>query len=215
MVCRSVVFVGLGTFISFYAARCSPGGEVAGTAALFVLCLGGAAGTPAGGRLATRYGRVRVVRWSYTLTVLAVAGVVLVPGPPLHLFVALASAVLYVPFSPHITPGRDYPPARVGTAGGVTLGLTAGVGGLASPLVRRLADATALRTALLPLIVSCPPSAASSCAACESRPRPARDDRHRPRGSCSGHRRTQVPDVNAPAGSAIAVVVALLEGLGK
>ncbi|WP_095935803.1 MFS transporter [Streptomyces sp. Tue6028] len=153
VVCRSVVFVGLGTFISLYASRRAPGGEVAGTTALFVLYLGGAAGTLAGGRLATRYGRVRVVRWSYALTGLAVAGVVLVPGPLLHLFVALASAGLYVPFSLHITLGQDYLPTRMGTAGGVTLGLTVSVGGLASPLIGRLADATSLRTALLPLIV--------------------------------------------------------------
>lgn len=34
------------------------------------------------------------VRWSYALTVLAVTGVVLVPGPPVYLFVALTSAGL-------------------------------------------------------------------------------------------------------------------------
>jgi FSR family fosmidomycin resistance protein-like MFS transporter len=40
----------------------------------------------------------------------------------------------------------------VGTARGVTLGLTVSVGGLAAPLLGALADATSLRTALLPLI---------------------------------------------------------------
>jgi FSR family fosmidomycin resistance protein-like MFS transporter len=40
----------------------------------------------------------------------------------------------------------------VGTASGVTLGLTVSVGGLATPLLGALADATSLRTALLPLI---------------------------------------------------------------
>ncbi|MFD4626465.1 hypothetical protein [Streptomyces sp. NPDC058475] len=104
------------------------------------------------GEGATRYGRVPVVRWSYALTVLAVAGVVLVPGPPLYLFVALTSAGLYVPFSLHITLGQDYLPTRVGTASGVTLGLAVSIGGLASPAIGALADATSLRTALAPLI---------------------------------------------------------------
>ncbi|AQW49985.1 MFS transporter [Streptomyces violaceusniger] len=152
IMCRSIVFVGLSAFISLYVRERVGGGELAGTAALFVLYVGGAAGTVAGGGLATRYGRIPVVQWSYALTVLAVAGVVLVPGPALYLCVALASAGLYVPFSLHITLGQDYLPRRVGTASGVTLGLTVSVGGLASPLIGTLADATTLRTALAPLI---------------------------------------------------------------
>jgi FSR family fosmidomycin resistance protein-like MFS transporter len=148
VVCRSIVFVGLSAFVSLHA-----GGGATGTAALFVLYVGGAIGTVAGGRLATRYGRLRVVRWAYALTVLAVAGVVLVRGPALLPFVALASAGLYVPFSLHITLGQDYLPRHVGTASGVTLGLTVSVGGVVAPFIGALADATSLRTALAPLIV--------------------------------------------------------------
>ncbi|GAB3575774.1 MFS transporter [Amycolatopsis endophytica] len=152
IVCRSIVFVGLSTFISLYATQRAGGGAVAGTAALFVLYLGGAVGTLAGGVLAARFGRLPVVRWSYALTVLSVAGTVFVPGPLLYLFVACTSAGLYVPFSLHITLGQDYLPRRMGTASGVTLGLTVSIGGLASPLLGALADATSLRTALMPLI---------------------------------------------------------------
>ncbi|MFJ4330954.1 MULTISPECIES: MFS transporter [unclassified Streptomyces] len=152
VVCRSVVFVGLSTFVSLYVRERVGGGGAAGTAALFVLYLGGAVGTVAGGRLADRYGRLKVVRRSYVLTVLAVAGVVLVPGPAVYLCVALTSAGLYVPFSLHITLGQDYMPRRVGTASGVTLGLAVSVGGLAAPALGALADATSLRAALLPLV---------------------------------------------------------------
>ncbi|MDG4534723.1 MFS transporter [Streptomyces sp. AV19] len=153
IMCRSVVFVGLSAFISLYVRQRAGGGEVAGTAALFVLYLGGAVGTVAGGRLANRYSRVTVVRRSYALSVLAVAGVVLVPGPALYVFVALTSACLYVPFSLHVTLGQDYLPRHVGTAGGVTLGLAISVGGIAGPAIGAVADAASLRTALAPLIV--------------------------------------------------------------
>ncbi|MFE6622382.1 MFS transporter [Streptomyces sp. NPDC057740] len=152
IVCRSIVFVGLSAFVSLYVRQRTGGGDVAGTAALCVLYVGGAVGTVAGGRLADRYGRLTVVRHAYVLTGLAVAGVVLVPGPSVYLFVALTSAGLYVPFSLHITLGQDYLPRRMGTASGVTLGLTVSVGGLAAPVVGALADATSLRTALVPLI---------------------------------------------------------------
>ncbi|MFI7319727.1 MFS transporter [Streptomyces venezuelae] len=152
VVCRSIVFTGLSTFIALYVRERIGGGEVAGTAALFVLYVGGAVGTVVGGRLAARHGRLPVVRWSYALTVLAVAGVVLVPGPALYVFVALTSVGLYVPFSLHITLGQDYLPRRMGTASGVTLGLTVSIGGVASPLLGAVADATSLRAALAPLI---------------------------------------------------------------
>ncbi|MFH9589921.1 MFS transporter [Streptomyces luteogriseus] len=152
VVCRSVVFVGLSTFVSLYARERTGGGEAAGTAALVVLYAGGAVGSLAGGRLAERYGRTAVVRRSYALTVPAVAGLVLVPGPAVYVFVALTSAGLYVPFSLHITLGQDFLPRRAGTASGVTLGLTVSVGGLAAPALGALADATSLRTALVPLV---------------------------------------------------------------
>ncbi|MEV1067230.1 MFS transporter [Streptomyces sp. NPDC050263] len=158
VVCRSVVFVGLSAFVPLYVRERTGGGEAAGTAALCVLYAGGAVGTLAGSRLAGRHGRLTVVRRSYGVTLLAVAGVLLVPGPPLYLFVALASAGLYVPFSLLVTLGQDCLPRRVGTASGVTLGLTVSVGGAAAPAIGALADATSLRTGLLPLLL--PPVAA-------------------------------------------------------
>lgn len=153
VVFRSVVFVGLSTFISLYARQRTGGGTAAGTAALFVLYIGGALGSVLGGSLANRWDRVTVARWSYLLTIPAVAGTVFVPGPAIYVFVALTSAGLYIPFSLQVTLGQDYLPTRVGTAGGITLGLTVSIGGLVSPLIGTVADATSLRIALTPLVL--------------------------------------------------------------
>ena len=153
VVCRSIVFIGLSTFISLYAQQRLGGSTTAGTAALFVLYLGGAVGSVLGGSLANRWDRVTVARWSYLVTVAAVTGIVFVPGPAIYVFVALTSAGLYVPFSLQVTLGQDYLPTRVGTASGITLGLTVSIGGLVSPLIGIVADATSLRTALTPLIL--------------------------------------------------------------
>lgn len=149
---RSVVFVGLSAFLALYA-RERFGGAVAGSVALVLLYLGGAVGTVLGSRLADRWDRVTVLRWSYLGSVVAVAGVVFAPGPAWFVFVALTSAGLYLPFSLQVTLAQDYLPTRVGTASGVTLGLTVSVGGLVSPLIGVVADHTSLRTALAPLIV--------------------------------------------------------------
>ncbi|MFF3580253.1 MFS transporter [Streptomyces mirabilis] len=153
VVCRSVVFVGLSTFVSLYARQRLGGGTAVGTTALFVLYLGGAVGSVLGGSLANRWDRVAVARRSYLVTVVAVAGIVFVPGPAIYVFVALTSAGLYVPFSLQVTLGQDYLPTRVGTASGITLGLTVSIGGLVSPLIGTVADATSLRIALTPLIL--------------------------------------------------------------
>ncbi|MFF3176642.1 MFS transporter [Streptomyces sp. NPDC057900] len=153
VVFRSIAFIGLSTFISLYVKQRLGGSTAAGTAALFVLYLGGAVGSVLGGGLANRWDRVAVARWSYLVSVAAVAGVVYVPGPAVYVCVALTSAGLYVPFSLQVTLGQDYLPTRVGTASGITLGLTVSIGGLASPLIGGLADATSLRTALTPLIL--------------------------------------------------------------
>ncbi|EFL19792.1 MFS transporter [Streptomyces sp. C] len=152
VVFRSIVFTGLSTFISLYAQQRMQGSTTAGTIALFLLFLGGAAGSVLGGSLANRYDRVHVSRWSYLLSVAAVTGAIYAPGPAMFLFVALTSVGLYVPFSLQVTLSQDYLPSRIGTASGVTLGLTVSIGGLISPLLGHLADSTSLKTALTPLI---------------------------------------------------------------
>ncbi|MEU6371088.1 MFS transporter [Streptomyces sp. NPDC046931] len=152
VVFRSIVFTGLSTFISLYAQQRMHGNTTAGTIALFLLFLGGAVGSVLGGSLANRFDRVCVSRWSYLVSIVAVAGVIYTPGPAMFLFVALTSAGLYVPFSLQVTLGQDYLPSRIGTASGVTLGLTVSIGGLVSPLLGRLADSTSLQMALTPLI---------------------------------------------------------------
>ncbi|MFF1409095.1 MFS transporter [Streptomyces sp. NPDC058289] len=150
VVVRSVVFTGLSTFIALYV-RERGGGETAGAVALFALFAGSAGGTLLGGRLAARWGRVTTVHRAYAAVVPAVAGVLFLPLPLVYVCSALAATALYVPFSLQVTLGQDYLPTRMGTASGVTLGLTVSVGGLASPLIGAAADAASLRTALLPL----------------------------------------------------------------
>ncbi|MFD7256091.1 MFS transporter [Streptomyces sp. NPDC059874] len=152
VILRSVVFTGLSTFVALYV-RERGGGETTGAVALFALFAGSAGGTLLGGRLAGRWGRVTTVRRAYAAAVPAVAGVLFLPLPLVPACAALAATALYVPFSLQVTLGQDYLPTRIGTASGVTLGLTVSVGGLASPLIGAFADAASLRVALLPLAV--------------------------------------------------------------
>lgn len=152
IICRSIVFVGIGSFIVLFMRQDRGVSDMLASASLFVFYIGGAFGTAIGGRLARRWARTRILRWSYLIAVPVIAGMLLVPGPLAWVFIALASVVLYVPFSLHVTLGQDCLPRHMGTASGVTLGLAVSVGGLASPAIGALADGIGLEYALLPLI---------------------------------------------------------------
>ncbi|MCO1579204.1 MFS transporter [Crossiella sp. SN42] len=153
VVLRSIGYLGLSTFLGLFVLQRVHASPAAGAAALAVLYAGGAVGTVLGGRLARRWGRVRVLRIAYAAAVPAVAGIALVPGPALYAFVAATALALAVPFSLHVTLGQDYLPNRIGTASGVTLGLAVSAGGAFAPLLGLLADATSLQLTLALLAV--------------------------------------------------------------
>lgn len=154
VIMRSIVTFGLNTFLALWVGQhLHASDHIPGEAALVVYFAVGAMGTLLGGFLATRFGRVRVIRISYAACVPTIAGISLAPGHLVYAFVALAALAIYVPFSLHVTLGQDYLPTRVGTASGVTLGLAVSVGGLATPLIGWIATLTSLRTALLTLVV--------------------------------------------------------------
>lgn len=177
VVFRSVTFVGMATFIALYVPERIGGGPTTGTVALILLYGGGIVGSLLGGMLAGRWSRIAVSQWAYATAALAVAGVVWAPGPSMYLFIVLTSVALYVPFSLQVTLAQDYLRSRVGTASGVTLGLTVSIGGLASPIIGAIADATSLQTALVPLVVmpilswACYRTLRAPAVTCETRPR--------------------------------------------
>ncbi|MGH3862851.1 MFS transporter [Actinokineospora sp.] len=150
-VLRSIVYIGLSTFVGLFVAQ-RPGGSA--TVAIACLFAGGAVGTLLGGRVARRWGRVRAVRMAYAAASLAVPGVVLMPGQAVYGLVFLAAVALYVPFSLHITLGQDYLPSRAATASGVTLGLAVSAGGVFAMGVAAVAESTSLRVALACLAVA-------------------------------------------------------------
>ena len=71
--------------------------------------------------------------------------------PLLALFpvLALLGLISEMNFYPIVVLAQRALPRHVGFASGVTLGLSIGIGSLASPLLGVLADATSLRTALV------------------------------------------------------------------
>lgn len=152
IICRSIVFVGIGTFIVLFMHEYRGVPENLANASLFIFYIMGAFGTAVGGHLARRWQRTAILRWSYLLSIPLLAGMFLIPGPIAWIFIVLVALTLYVPFSLQVTLGQDFLPQHMSTASGVTLGLAVSVGGIATPLIGALADKIGLEYALLPLI---------------------------------------------------------------
>jgi MFS transporter, FSR family, fosmidomycin resistance protein len=140
-VVRSAVFFGVNTFIGLYWIRHLHASRQAAGVALAAFLVGGVAGTLLGGRLADRYGSVRIIQAGALLAVPMLAGLRWAPGTLLPLlFAVLVGVALNLPFAVLVKLGQDYLPNRPGTAAGITLGLGVSVGGLFAPLLGLAAE---------------------------------------------------------------------------
>jgi FSR family fosmidomycin resistance protein-like MFS transporter len=145
---RSFVYFGLVTFVPLNYVGELHSSKAAGNTALTVMLVGGALGTLAGGPLADRFGRRRVIVGSMMLLPPLIAGF-LVCGPALAtVMIGVIGAVTIATFSVAIVMGQEYLPSRLGVASGVTLGLSIGIGGFGAPLLGLVADAHGVRAAL-------------------------------------------------------------------
>jgi len=160
LMCRSMTFYGLNTFLPLYWIAVLHHSQAAGGVVLSVLLLAGLSGTLLGGRLADRYGRRFVVLTGLGMLVPCLLLFLLVsPRSPVLAVAMLVplGLALFAPASVMIVMGQEYLPNRVGTASGVTLGLAVSVGGIAAPLLGRVADLYGISImlaglALLPLV---------------------------------------------------------------
>jgi MFS transporter, FSR family, fosmidomycin resistance protein len=141
IVCRSVIFYGLNTFLPLYWIAVWHQSREAGGRALTLLLVSGAMGTLMGGRLSDRFGRRRVILGALG-TVPFLLVIFLFTPTVGWCYVALVplGAILFAPFSAMVVLGQEYLPNRVAMASGVTMGLAGSIGGLAAPLLGSIAD---------------------------------------------------------------------------
>ncbi|HEX4714689.1 MAG TPA: MFS transporter [Ktedonobacteraceae bacterium] len=155
IICRSIVFYGLNTFLPLYWIAVLHQSKSAGALALTMVLASGAIGTLISGHLADRYGRRVVVLAGFALlTPLLLAFVTLgAANVPLSLVLLLPIGLaLFAPASVTIVMGQEYLPGYIGTASGVTLGLAVSVGGITTPLFGHIADLYGVHASLVGLI---------------------------------------------------------------
>lgn len=149
LLCRSIIFFGLNTFLPLFWIDVLHQSKAAGGVALTVFFGAGIAGNFLGGRTADRFGYKIVVVVAFGLLTLLLPLLVLVRDVTLlTLLLAPMGLVLFAPVGPMVVLGQSYLPNRVGMASGVTLGLAFSFGGLTTPLLGWIGDHHGLRAAL-------------------------------------------------------------------
>ena len=145
---RSLAHMGLFTFVPLWEVA-KGNGEAYGTRLLALFLFAGALGTLIGGPLADRFGRRRVLLWSFVAAAPLVLVYVLVGGVVGSLALVASGAAIIGTFGVTLVMSQEYLPARVGMASGLSIGFAIGLGGVAALALGAVADAADLETALL------------------------------------------------------------------
>jgi MFS transporter, FSR family, fosmidomycin resistance protein len=144
---RSVAWFGLITFVPLWEVALGHS-KSHGNHLLALMLFAGGVGTLALGPLADRVGRRPVLLGSVAATGPLVLVFVIVGGVPGAIALALIGVCVVGTFGVTMVMGQEYMPRHVGTASGLVIGLSVGLGGVAAVALGTLADATSLRTAL-------------------------------------------------------------------
>ena len=145
---RTGALFGFQAFIPLYVWRSLDSSQGVGNLAISVMLAAGALGTLFGGRLSDIHGFRRVVVLSLLASVPVALLIPVLPLLALLPVLALFGLISEMNFYPLVVLAQRALPRHVGFASGVTLGLSIGLGSLASPLLGVIADQTSLRTAL-------------------------------------------------------------------
>ncbi|MCG6534856.1 MAG: MFS transporter [Syntrophales bacterium LBB04] len=149
LLCRSIIFYGLNTFLPLYWIDVFHQSKAAAGTALTVLMAASIGGNLLGGRMADRFGYriIAIAGFVLLMILLPVFALADSAGKALLLLIP-TGLVLSMPTSPLVVLGQGCLPNRVGLASGVTLGLAFSFGGILMPALGWIADHHGLHAAI-------------------------------------------------------------------
>lgn len=150
----SVGNIGTNAFVGLYSIEKFASNEVVAAITIAMFPAGAAVGTLTGGVLADRIGRMRVMRIGYAAACVSTLGLIYAPDPiSLIIATAIFGAFLCLPFPTHVTLAHSYLPGHLALGSGIVFGFTLATGGLISPALGALADATTLTSVFIIVFV--------------------------------------------------------------
>jgi len=160
VILRSVIFFGLNTFIALYWINVLGQPTASGGIILTIWLLVALLGALIGGRMCDRFS-VRRFGWWTSLAMLPVllAFVAWRQPIPAAILVSVLGILYAAPSAGMLVLGQEMLPNHIGVASGLTIGLSASVGGATAPLLGWVADHYGIPTALtclavLPLLIA-------------------------------------------------------------
>jgi len=144
---RSCAWFGLITFVPLWEVSLGHG-KSAGSHLLALMLLAGGIGTIAAGRAADRFGRRPVLLASLVATPPLIGAFIVVGGAIGAVCLALVGVCVIGTFGVTMVMSQEYLPSRIGTASGLSIGMSVGLGGFAAVALGAVADSIDLRAAL-------------------------------------------------------------------
>ncbi|BBZ03337.1 putative membrane efflux protein [Mycolicibacterium chitae] len=153
-VLRSGAYFGISTVVGLLVVVELGRSQSAAAAALGVFLTVGVVATLAGGVIADRWRRVTCLRMGFAIIVPGLILLALAPNVPVAFAGAVVAGIgVFLPFSVQTTLGHEYLPQHIGTASGVTIGLSVSAGGAIAPLLGFIVESHGARHAMLALAV--------------------------------------------------------------
>ncbi|THB81288.1 MAG: MFS transporter [Desulfobacteraceae bacterium] len=182
---RSIVFYGLNTFISLYWIDHLHQSKIMGSTALTIFAVSGVLGNLMGGTLADRFGSKKILLFGFAGLAVLLPLFCMVDHAMLSLCLVFPiGIILYASYSPSIVLGQSYLPNRVGLSSGVTLGVAISIGGAATPIIGKIADAYGVWAGIMSL--ACLPPILFALAMGLPEPQPGDDTINRVTSADSG-----------------------------
>jgi FSR family fosmidomycin resistance protein-like MFS transporter len=144
---RSCAWFGLITFVPLWEVSLGHS-KSAGSHLLAIMLLAGGLGTVAAGPAADRLGRRPVLLASLVATPPLIAAFIVVGGVVGAVCLALVGVCVIGTFGVTMVMSQEYLPSRIGTASGLSIGMSVGLGGFAAVGLGAVADSVDLRAAL-------------------------------------------------------------------
>jgi MFS transporter, FSR family, fosmidomycin resistance protein len=145
---RSVAWFGLVTFVPLWEVSLGHS-KADGSHLLSLMLLAGVAGTIVAGPLADRIGLRPVLLGSLLASCPLILVFVLVGGVAGAIALCLVGCCVIGTFGVTMVLSQQYLPSRIGTASGLSIGMSIGLGGIAAVALGAVADSIDLRAALL------------------------------------------------------------------
>lgn len=163
LVCRSIMYNGINTFLVLYLVEIFGQSKTLGSTCLSLYYAVTAISALLGGQLADKFGHRKILRLSFAIYLPAICLFALSHNLLFLLLMLLPMGVgIGLCYSPMVLLGQLYIPRHTGFASGVTLGLGVSIGGIVSPLLGKIGDTYGLNAifcllcglAFVPLLTS-------------------------------------------------------------